>query len=79
MKQPILLIIFGLFSILQTQAQTQDSISPKKVDRIGEVVIKQNRLKEKLKESPLTVESMGAQSIRETPASDFYEALGHLK
>jgi len=79
MKQPILLIIFGLFSILQIQAQTQDSISPKKVDRIGEVVIKQNRLKEKLKESPLTVESMGAQSIRETPASDFYEALGHLK
>jgi outer membrane receptor for ferrienterochelin and colicin len=79
MKQPILLIIFGLFSILQTQAQTQDSISPNKVDRIGEVVIKQNRLKEKLKESPLTVESMGAQSIRETPASDFYEALGHLK
>jgi hypothetical protein len=52
MKQPILLIIFGLFSILQTQAQTQDSISPNKVDRIGEVVIKQNRLKEKLKESP---------------------------
>ena len=42
-------------------------------------MIKQNRLKEKLKESPLTVESMGAQSIRETPASDFYEALGHLK
>jgi outer membrane receptor for ferrienterochelin and colicin len=36
-------------------------------------------LKEKLKESALTVESMSAQSIKETPASDFYEALGHLK
>ena len=81
MKQPILLIIFGLFSIVNAQAQTvnRDYIAPKKVDRIEEVVIKQNRLKEKLKESPLTVESMGAQSIRETPASDFYEALGHLK
>jgi iron complex outermembrane recepter protein len=48
-------------------------------ERIKGVEIKQNRLKEKLKESPLTVESMSAQSIKETPASDFYEALGHLK
>lgn len=54
MKQPILLIIFGLFSIVNAQAQTvnRDSIAPKKVERIEEVVIKQNRLKEKLKESP---------------------------
>jgi len=50
-----------------------------KVVKIGEVNIKQSRLKEKLKESALTVESMSAQSIKETPASDFYEALGHLK
>ena len=50
-----------------------------KVEKIDAVNIKQNRLKEKLKESPLTVESMSAQSIKETPASDFYEALGHLK
>lgn len=48
-------------------------------EKIGQVNIKQNRLKEKLKESPLTVESMSSQSIKETPASDFYEALGHLK
>ncbi len=48
-------------------------------ERIKGVEIKQNRLKEKLKESALTVESMSAQSIKETPASDFYEALGHLK
>ncbi len=52
---------------------------PKEIDRIGTVTIKQNRLKEKLKESPLTIESMSAQSIKATPASDFYEALGHLK
>ncbi|MCH1543649.1 MAG: TonB-dependent receptor plug domain-containing protein [Bacteroidia bacterium] len=50
-----------------------------KIERMKGVVIKQNRLKEKLKESALTVESMSAQSIKETPASDFYEALGHLK
>lgn len=50
-----------------------------KFEKIDAINIKQNRLKEKLKESPLTVESMSAQSIKETPASDFYEALGHLK
>jgi len=49
------------------------------LQKLGQVNIKQNRLKEKLKESPLTVETMSAQSIKETPASDFYEALGHLK
>ncbi len=53
--------------------------NPNEIDRIETVTIKQNRLKEKLKESPLTIESMSAQSIKATPASDFYEALGHLK
>lgn len=43
------------------------------------VNITHNRLKEKLRESPVTVESMTAQSIKETPASDFYEGLGHLR
>lgn len=58
-------------------AQGEDDTA--QIDRIDEVRIKQNRLKEKLKESALTVESMTSQSIKETPASDFYEALGHLK
>lgn len=47
--------------------------------QIGAVVITHNRLKEKLRESPVTVESITAQSIKETPASDFYEGLGHLR
>ncbi|MCC7297855.1 MAG: TonB-dependent receptor plug domain-containing protein [Bacteroidia bacterium] len=46
---------------------------------IGAANITHSRLKEKLRESPVTVESLGIQSIKETPASDFYEALGHLK
>jgi outer membrane cobalamin receptor len=81
MKKLILLFIFSSFILSKTQAQnrSKDTLAPGEVERIGAVTIKQNRLKEKLKESPLTVESMGAQSIRETPASDFYEALGHLK
>ena len=81
MKSSLLLAIFSLFSYINlcAQGQTKDTTAPVNTEKIGEVTIKQNRLKEKLKESPLTVESMGAQSIRETPASDFYEALGHLK
>jgi iron complex outermembrane receptor protein len=81
MKSPILLGIVLFFSYIELCAQgvTKDTTAPNNTEKIGEVTIKQNRLKEKLKESPLTVESMGAQSIRETPASDFYEALGHLK
>ena len=81
MKSPVLLGIVLFFSYIELCAQgvTKDTTAPNNTEKIGEVTIKQNRLKEKLKESPLTVESMGAQSIRETPASDFYEALGHLK
>lgn len=81
MKQPVMVSLLIVFSSIQGNAQilNADSTPPKKVYRIEEVSIIQNRLKEKLKESPLTVESMGAQSIKETPASDFYEALGHLK
>jgi hypothetical protein len=81
MKSRLLLGIVLFFSYIQLSAQgaTKDTTAPNNTEKIGEVTIKQNRLKEKLKESPLTVESMGAQSIRETPASDFYEALGHLK
>jgi outer membrane cobalamin receptor len=81
MKSPVILGIVLFFSYIELCAQgvTKDTTAPNNTEKIGEVTIKQNRLKEKLKESPLTVESMGAQSIRETPASDFYEALGHLK
>lgn len=46
---------------------------------VGTVNIKHNRQKEKLRESPVTVESVNAQTIKETPASDFYEGLGHLR
>jgi outer membrane receptor protein involved in Fe transport len=46
---------------------------------VGQVTISHNRLKEKLRESPVTVESLNAKAIKETPASDFYEGLGHLR
>jgi len=70
---------FGQTTGIQSNNNKIITSDTPEIDRIQEVNIKQNRLKEKLKESPLTVESMSAQSIKETPASDFYEALGHLK
>lgn len=46
---------------------------------VGAATITHNRLREKLRESPVTVESIGIKSIKETPASDFYESLGYLR
>jgi outer membrane receptor protein involved in Fe transport len=43
------------------------------------VVVKQVRITEKQKESPLTVESLGLKAIEEAPAATFYESLGNLK
>ena len=43
------------------------------------VQITGSRLSEKVKQSPLTVESMDQLAIKETPAFNFYEGLGHLK
>ncbi len=80
MKVTVLLAFTAFFSYIPfSNAQQTDETPPDSIEKFEVITIKQNRLKEKLKESPLTVESMGSQSIRETPASDFYEALGHLK
>lgn len=43
------------------------------------VEVKDTRITEKQKESPLTVESMGLAAIKQTPAADFYTGLGNLK
>ncbi|MCB9262447.1 MAG: carboxypeptidase-like regulatory domain-containing protein [Flavobacteriales bacterium] len=46
---------------------------------LGTTVVKVDRISEKQKEEPLTVESMGIKSIKEAPAASFYESLGNLK
>ena len=75
MKVTVLLAFTAFFSYIPfSNAQQKDENPPDSIEKFDVITIKQNRLKEKLKESPLTVESMGSQSIRETPASDFYEA-----
>ncbi len=46
---------------------------------LADVVIRGDRLSEKQKESPLTVESMDIIAMKETPAVNFYDGLGMLK
>ncbi len=52
-------------------------VSEEKVLKDVEVV--DSRITQKQKESPLTVESMGLQAIKQTASSTFYEGLGGLK
>ncbi len=44
-----------------------------------EVKIVGQRVEEKLREAPVTIERMGIKEIKETPASGFYEGLANLK
>lgn len=46
---------------------------------IGEVEIVASTAIERQRQSALTVESMSINAIKETPAANFYEGLGHLK
>ena len=46
---------------------------------LSDIEVTDNRLSEKLKQSPVTIEAMDVIAIKETPASSFYEGLGSLK
>ncbi len=48
-------------------------------EMLGEVSIIEQRLSEKQQNSALTVEALDGLAIKETPAANFYEALGNLK
>jgi len=48
-------------------------------EMLAEVSVVEQRLSEKQRESALTVEALDALAIKETPAANFYEALGNLK
>lgn len=49
------------------------------VQQLKDVEIRDTRVTEKQKQAPLTVETMDAIAIKETPAANFYEGLSHLK
>lgn len=46
---------------------------------IDAIEVKESRILEKQKSSPLTVEALDLIAIKETPAADFYDGLGALK
>jgi outer membrane receptor protein involved in Fe transport len=46
---------------------------------LKEVNVRDSRITEKIKQNPLTVETMDAIAIKTTPAANFYEGLAHLK
>ncbi len=54
-------------------ALESDAVTIETVEILGQ------RVSEKQKAGPLTVESMDALAIRETPAENFYDGLGNLK
>jgi hypothetical protein len=47
--------------------------------QLKDIEIRDTRVTEKQKQAPLTVETMDAIAIKETPAANFYEGLSHLK
>lgn len=52
---------------------------PKAESALKEVKISDSRITEKIKQNPVTVETMDAIAIKQTSASNFYEGLAHLK
>ena len=46
---------------------------------LKQIEIRDTRITEKQKQAPLTIETMDAIAIKQTPAANFYEGLAHLK
>lgn len=49
------------------------------ITELKEAVVSDSRITERQKQNPVTVETMDALAIRQTPAANFYEGLAHLK
>lgn len=49
------------------------------VTQLKEAEVRDSRVTEKQKQNPVTVETMDALAIKQTPAANFYEGLSHLK
>jgi iron complex outermembrane recepter protein len=49
------------------------------VTQLKEAEIRDSRISERQKQNPVTVETMDALTIKQTPAVNFYEGLAHLK
>ncbi len=63
-----------------TDAKAKINVKLSKSEKaLKEVSVRDSRITEKIKQNPLTVETMDAIAIKTTPAANFYEGLAHLK
>jgi iron complex outermembrane recepter protein len=65
--------------LVQTDTKFLDIKLRENTKELKEVSIKDSRITQKQKQAPLTIETMDAIAIKETPAANFYEGLAHLK
>ncbi len=81
---PLTLVIkylgFETKEININDAKTKLTVKLSKSEKaLKEVSVRDSRITEKMKQNPLTVETMDAIAIKQTPAANFYEGLAHLK
>ncbi len=72
----------GYETLLKTYAKEQKKIVVRLVPssvNIDQADVIGDRISEKQKQRPLTIETMDALAIKETPAANFYDGLGNLK
>lgn len=83
-KLPVTLVFssigFELQEVEVTNAGEQVKISLKPANSLGqEIVVSASRVPERILESPVSVERVNAASIRNAPASNFYDVVSNLK
>lgn len=87
-QQPPLTLVFSYVGYTSQEVEIKTAADLKRNFNIKlgaeekvlkDVEIVDSRITQKQKESPLTVESMGLQAIKQTASATFYEGLGNLK
>ncbi|MFT5310546.1 MAG: iron complex outermembrane receptor protein [Bacteroidia bacterium] len=84
-KQPPFDITISYIGYLKQEMEVTSLTAPFTVKLASDavmlegVVVQEQRVTDKQKESALTVESMDILAIKETPAANFYDGLGNLK
>jgi outer membrane receptor for ferrienterochelin and colicin len=81
---PLILVInyMGYIKLDYTVTSIEKPLAIKleqNVTELKEAEIRDSRITEKQKQNPITVETMDATAIKQTPAANFYEGLAHLK
>jgi hypothetical protein len=81
---PIVLVInyMGYIKLEYNVTSTDKPLAIKleqNITELKEAEVRDSRITEKQKQNPITVETMDATAIKQTPAANFYEGLAHLK